>query len=128
MRRVVCMLAVLVALVGQPEAIETGRELAQMCAGGEATDQMIGNLLCAGYIDGFVDAYQVSMAVMEHQAPKARKPICLPHRGVEIGQVQALVVDWLKRHPKDHDSTARTVGYEVLATAYPCEGTPVKRK
>ena len=128
MRRRWSVLAAVLVWAGQAAAIATGRELAQMCAEGSSTQQITGNLICAGYIDGFVDAYRVSMAVMEHQAPKAQKPICLPHRGVEIGQVQALIVDWLKRHHNDHNIPARTVVYQVLATAYPCEATPVKRK
>jgi Rap1a immunity proteins len=110
------------------EAVATGRELAAACADGPSTEQIFLSTHCMAYLSGFVDAYQLSMAVMERQVPKAKKPICLPPRGVDHGQMKALVNDWLKRNPSEHDETARTVVYLVLATAYPCGQAPVKWK
>ena len=110
------------------KAFDTGRELGRVCAEGSSDEQIVRNLVCMAYLSGFTDAYVVSMAVMEHQAPKARKPICLPDRGVQLELVKLLVNDWLKQNPSDLAETARSVVYRVLATAYPCGEVHVKWK
>jgi Rap1a immunity proteins len=105
----------------QAEAFETGRELAHACANDPASAWVVENISCLSYIVGFVDAYQVSMVLREYYVRCARKPICLPRRGVQKGMVQGLVTDWLRRTPTDHDQSARVVLLSVLATAYPCD-------
>jgi len=107
---------------GSPaEAFGTGRELGRACVDGPSSEQVVGNLECLAYIAEFLDAYQMSMAVMERQAPRAGKPICFPPRGIEKGQVMALINDRLKRIPTELDQSARIVLLSVLATAYPCQ-------
>jgi Rap1a immunity proteins len=107
---------------GSPaEAFGTGHELGGACAEGPSVEQAVRNVTCLSYIAGFVDAYQLSMAVLERQAPRTKKAICLLSRGIEKGQVMALVNDRLKRTPTELDQSARTVLWSVLATAYPCQ-------
>jgi Rap1a immunity proteins len=124
---VVCV-ALCLAWMGTSEAIETGRDLAQMCAEGKTTEQLLRSAFCAGYIDGFLESYRVSMIILDVHAPTAQQPVCLPDRGVHIGQVRALIVDWLKRYPNDRQKTAPMVVYHVLMAAWPCETMPVNRK
>jgi Rap1a immunity proteins len=63
------------------EAFETGRELGRACAEGSSVEQMLEQTRCFGYIQGFLDAYRLSMAVMAQQAPRAQQPFCLPPGG-----------------------------------------------
>jgi Rap1a immunity proteins len=102
------------------EAFETGRDLAHACGDNLSSERVIGNALCLGYIAGFVDAYRVSLGLLERHAPTVKPPICLPSHGVQKGQVMGLVNEWLKRTPADHDQSARVVLWSVLSTAYPC--------
>ncbi|HSF29843.1 MAG TPA: Rap1a/Tai family immunity protein [Candidatus Tectomicrobia bacterium] len=120
-RVVLVLLAVCLGGSANLEAFDTGAELGDACAGGTSAEQVVHRLRCLSYIGGFLDAYQLSMAVLEHQAPRAKKPICLPPRGVEKGQVMALVNDRLKRIPTEREQSARIVLFSVLATAYSCE-------
>ena len=103
------------------EAFNTGQDLVRACSRGDAAEQRLMDLTCAGYASGFVDAYRVSMVVMEHYAPHAEGPICLPAQGIENAHMMALVINRLERIPADRAASARVVVFETLKAAYPCQ-------
>jgi Rap1a immunity proteins len=124
---ILASLVVFLSVTASTGAFQTGREWVNVCTPSETAEQRILNLACVSYVDGYLDAYRVSMGIMEQQAPTARQPICLPERGVDIEQIKTLVDDWLLRHPSDLSLNIRTVVLQVLIKAYPCPWTP-KRK
>ncbi len=114
------LLVVALSDVLQAEGFEAGSDLARACKEGASVEQAVEQRRCFAYLMGFLDAYRASMAVMERQAPRAQEPICLPPRGVPVGQISDLILEWLRLRPAELGESARTVVFGVLATVYPC--------
>ena len=105
---------------GGAEASQSGLDLLRACEGRAGTNELatkVGEIYCAGYVAGFVDAYQLVAGV-----PASQTAVCLPAGGLENEQYMLVVGKWLREHPNDLHKTARVSVFLALKEAFPCRG------
>jgi len=91
---------------------EGGNELLAYC---EEENPGVWTGMCSGYIEGVMDASGTL------QNWKGFKPnFCIPN-GVTLGQVQAIVVKFLKENPELRHHTASGAVLNALFDAFPAE-------
>lgn len=97
-----------------------GSDLVRLCEGRSGSTQAerdAGRYVCAGYVIGFLDGYQLTADIM-----KPAKPLmCLPADGVRHEDVIRVVVQWLGDNPLGLQQSARSDLFRALATAYRCK-------
>jgi hypothetical protein len=110
MKKFGLVLLIAAAVSGEVAAASfaTGNKLLKDC---QSTDVVERNL-CLGYIAGIFDALDGNTLDQQHRA-------CLP-KGVTIGQVSDIVVQWLQANPKDRHYAAAGLVAAAIAKAFPC--------
>ena len=105
--------SVLLAL-GLPEpaaaGFVTGAELLALCEdpGGEGFAEMH----CLGYVPALAD-------VLERNGVNGLRA-CIPDTGVDVGQLEAVVTAYLRRHPDRGGYGAAGLVADALGAAFPC--------
>jgi len=118
MKRQVLLAIMLMFTPGLARATDRADQLLWRCNGtakskGEA---VLGKAICAGYLCGFLDAYQVA-ATVHKTAPLS----CLPPTGISNDQAIRVVVTYLEAHPQELHETARSSVFLALRAAFPCK-------
>ena len=88
--------------------IHTGSWLLQKCQSSNLAEQSF----CLGYISAGFAGMQVLLLVNDTD-------FCVPDP-VTQGQMQDVVVDYLRRHPKDRHKSAVVLIGSAIADAWPC--------
>ena len=96
----------------------SGLELLRQCegrAGNTETLAEIGRVVCATYISGMLDAFEIIATIK----PGSRL-ICQPGQGIQTEQAVLIVAKWLRDHPAQLNDEARGSVAIALAQAFPC--------
>jgi hypothetical protein len=106
MKKFGLVLLIAAAVSGEVAAASfaTGNKLLKDCQSTDVVEQTY----CFGYIAGIVDALD------------DQRRACLPNKGVTIGQVSDIVVQWLQANPKDRHYAAAGLIAAAIAKAFPC--------
>lgn len=114
------ILALLTVLAGSAtgQEVKRGDQLLWQCneTASSKVEAFAGKLLCAGYVDGFIDSYRVSTTY--YGRPDA---FCLPATGLSIDQATRVVVRYLEDHPNELHESARSSVFLALRTAFACK-------
>ena len=94
-------------------SIDSGNDLLTACTGSQAGFE---DGLCMGFIQG-VTVGIVADHVINN---KIRMPYCV-RPGVTLGQLDDVVVAYLKAHPANRDTTAASIVLAAIEDAYPCQ-------
>ena len=95
-----------------------GDQMLWQCKGRATSEAegVMGQLVCAAYISGFIDSYQLTTA-----AHRVTPVICLPPSGISNDQGMRIVTKYLEAHPEDLHESARSSVFLALREAFPCE-------
>jgi hypothetical protein len=97
---------------------QRGDQLLWKCAGKPSDSDVqvqMDKLLCAYYLQGFLDSYGIS-----HEPDSKERTICVPPSGISTDQTIRIVVKWLESHPEILHESARMNVFLALRTAFPC--------
>jgi hypothetical protein len=117
--RTLILAALGVALLA-PSAIafgERGDEMLWACKGEGPEPAIVGKLLCAVYLNGFLDSHSIAMGLGDS---RKETNFCLPASGISNDQAVRVVVQWLEAHPADLHKSGRTLVLLALRDAFPC--------
>lgn len=96
--------------------------LSQCKAGTRAVDgdrlsaeQQTMALKCLSYLDGFIDAIQLSPPQANH-----KQIICLPDAGVSVYQIARIAIKWAEDNPKRLHEDRKVMIVSSLVGAFPC--------
>ncbi len=92
------------------DTIISGKQLYKFCSSNIKAE----NSTCAGYIGGVIDT-MVALNKSEVLNPL----ICLP-LDVKLHSVKDVVVEYLEKHPEEHNLNASSVVLGPIINAYPC--------
>ncbi len=110
------MLAISAVVPRAAEAL-TGLELLRQCEGRSPQGlEALGPILCATYLSGILDGYQVRTM----EAGVGRQALCPPAAGIENEQSKLIVEKWLRDHPDALGEPARVPAIVAIAQAFPC--------
>lgn len=68
-----------------------------------------------GYVSGILDSHRILSEFFQDI-----QFICLPKRGMSNTAVRRVVIKYLKNHPEQLNETARSVIFDALKNAFPC--------
>lgn len=97
---------------GSNSIVETGNDILSMCKDPSATlewKELAGDQSCLNYIMGVFDGYEVT----------SKGGICRPE-GVTFGQVELVVLKYVKDHPEELHEPAAALVLLALKNAFPC--------
>jgi hypothetical protein len=86
-------------------AFRSGNELYEQCVAQERSTQAG---YCMGYVAGLADAFVWDGT------------LCALRGGVTEGQVDDVVVNYLRAHPEEHHYSAASIAQRALILAFPC--------
>lgn len=119
MRFAVPLLALaLLTLPVEAHAQLTALDLMRQCEGRGSTDPAeaaVLQLVCTAYVMG---AHDMMRAVLDIHAPGQ---YCAPAEGLEVEQVEAIVLRWIRRNPEGMHLPARSAILIALMQAFPCQ-------
>jgi hypothetical protein len=131
MRRAICWFGTVILILLMPAAVPAsasdynGNELLRKCnatvtladnAADLSADEAMQAIFCTGYLDGFLDAHQLSVDV-----GKGRPFFCLPKEGIQVIQAARIVTKWLKAHPEELHESGRASVAIAIAQVFPCQ-------
>jgi Rap1a immunity proteins len=95
---------------------KTGFDLLRECEGRVTEVRAVGEILCAAYVQGVVDAYGFVSGWLRPE----HHHICLPAGGIENEQATRVITRWLQSHAADLYLPARLHVIVALRQAFPC--------
>ena len=111
MKKLTAVVALLIALTASGQTVaegyQRGNTLLTDCKSKVGT---YNNGFCTGYIAGATDA------VLHFAADR----ICKPDKGLNLGQIEDIVVKYLDDNPEKRQHTAGTLVYIALLETFPC--------
>ncbi len=118
MKRLSLMLATLTWLVaGQVSPASAiwleGNELVEWCL----SDETHSETFCIGYVLGIADVVDT----LSDGKVAGFKPVCIDQTTVTSGQLQRVVVKYLKDHPEETHTAAVFLVTVALREAFPCQ-------
>lgn len=100
----------------------TGKELLNNCVSksSDAKEPTRNNRdFCVGYVAGFLDTYVLTVAL--HRVNPNERHFCLGNKGISYSQAIQVTVNYLQKHPKELNDTARNLLVKAFAERYPCQ-------
>lgn len=109
-----------------------GHKLASDCAGFNKSTprtekESLAMLICAGYVQGVVDADSIDVTINEITYRKSATVYCLP-KGNTYEQLIRVVAKYTKEHPEHWHWKGPNIIGVALMKAFPCENTIVERE
>ena len=112
--------AVLWPATAAAQSDKPGIDFQQECEGtsdAKPTIALVKQFGCLSYLQGFLDAYQVTTATI---LGAKREVICLPDRGLSTEQALLVVTKWMRENLSVLRESARGLIFLSLLKAFPC--------
>ncbi len=110
------MTAILASFISNPATAQMrADELLWECEGRGKGPELMGKVMCVGYISGIMDGIRLTEFFT-----KTSSGICAPDAGISNDQATRLFMKRVNDNPKVMSATARIVVYGALAEAFPC--------